>query len=119
MWQSFEGVARTYDAKWAVFDIFYEDKDEEVNFLELGDILIMGKEFGDKIEQKGLTRTEVIAKMGEEALIAAVAEEAMASHGRTYYSEGRPQRRVTFDDDVHPCAFDDEGDRDGTSLYAG
>jgi hypothetical protein len=99
------GQVRAYDAKRAVFDILYEDKDEEeVDFLELGDILIMVKEFGDKDDHKGLTRAEVIAKMGEEALIAAVAEEATTSHGRTSYGEDRPQRRVTFDDDVHPCA---------------
>jgi hypothetical protein len=105
VWQSFEGVVRAYDAKRAVFDILYEDKDEEeVDFLELGDILIMVKEFGDKDDHKGLTRAEVIAKMGEEALIAAVAEEATTSHGRSSYGEDRPQRRVTFDDDVHPCA---------------
>jgi hypothetical protein len=105
VWQSFEGVVRAYDAKRAVFDILYEDKDEEeVDFLELGDILIMGKEFGDRDEHKGLTRAEVTAQMGEEALIAAVAEEAMASHGRTSYGEDRPKRRVTFEDNVHPCA---------------
>ena len=40
--QQFEGVVRGYDAKRSVFDILYEDKDEEeVDFLELGDILIM------------------------------------------------------------------------------
>jgi uncharacterized small protein (DUF1192 family) len=105
VWQSFEGVVRAYDAKRAVFDILYEDKDEEeVDFLELGDILIMGKEFGDKDEHKGLTRAEVTAQMGEEALIAAVAEEAMASHGRTSYGEDRPERRVTFEDKMLPCA---------------
>ena len=64
-----------------------------MEFLDLGDTLIMGKEFGDEDEHKGLTRAEVIAKMGEEALIAAVAEEAMASHERTSYGEGRPQRQ--------------------------
>ena len=61
-------------------------------------------EFGDKDEHKGLTRAEVTAQMEEEALIAAVAEEAMASHGRTSYGDGRPKRRVTFKDTVHPCA---------------
>jgi hypothetical protein len=56
VWQRFEGVVRAYNAKRAVFDILCEDKDEEeVDFLELGDILIMGKEFGDKDEHKGLT----------------------------------------------------------------
>jgi hypothetical protein len=55
-------------------------------------------------EHKGLTRVEVTAQMGEEALIAAVAEEAMASHGRTSYGEDRPKRRVTFEDKMHPCA---------------
>jgi hypothetical protein len=40
VWQRFEGVVRGYDAKRSVFDILYEDKDEEeVDFLELGDIL--------------------------------------------------------------------------------
>ena len=34
VWQSFEGVVRVYDAKLAVFDKLYEDKDEEeVDFL--------------------------------------------------------------------------------------
>ena len=61
-------------------------------------------EFGDKDEHKGLTRAEATAQMGEEALIAAVAEEAMASHGRTSYGEDRPKRRVTFENNVHPCA---------------
>ena len=62
VWQRFEGVVRAYDAKRAVFDILYEDNDEEeVDFLELGDILIMGKEFGDKNEHKGMTRAEVSA----------------------------------------------------------
>ena len=95
----FKGVVRAYDAKRAVFDIIYEDDDEEqVDFLELGDILIMGKEFGDKNEHKGMTRAEVTAQLGKEALIAAVAEEAMASHGRTSHGEERPKRRVTFED---------------------
>ena len=108
VWQPFEGVVRSYDAKRAVFDILYEDSDEEeVDFLELGEILIMGKEFGDKEEHKGLTRAEVTARMGEEALIAAVAEEAMASHGRTSYGEDRPRRRVTFEEKEHPCAHVD------------
>ena len=31
--------------------------EEEVDYLELSDILIMGKEFGDKDEHKGLTRS--------------------------------------------------------------
>jgi hypothetical protein len=105
VWQRFEGVVRGYDAKRSVFDILYEEKDEEeVDFLELGDILIMDKEFGDKDEHKGLTRAEVTAQMGEKALLAAVAEEAMASHGRTLYGEDRPKWRVTFKDTVHPCA---------------
>ena len=95
----------TYDANRAVFDILYEDNDEEeVDFLELGDILIMGKEFGDKDEHKGMKRAEVTAQLGKEALIAAVAEEAMASHGRTSHGEERPKRRVTFEDNLHPCA---------------
>ena len=95
--QPFEGKVRSYEAKRGVFDILYEDKDEEeVDFLELGDILIMDPEFGDKTEHKGMTRVEVTEKMGEEALIAAVAEEAMASHGRTSYGEDRPRRKVKF-----------------------
>jgi hypothetical protein len=105
VWQRFEDVVHAYDAKRAVFDILYEDNDEEeVDFLELGDILIMGKEFGDKNEHKGMTRAEVTAQLGKEALLAAVAEEAMASHGRTSYGEERPKRRVTFEDNLHPCA---------------
>jgi len=100
-----EGVVRAYDAKRAVFDILYEDNDEEeVDFLELGDILIMGKEFGDKDEHKGMKRAEVTAQLGKEALIAAMAEEAMASHGRTSYGEERPERHVTFEGNLHPCA---------------
>ena len=85
-------MVRAYDAKRAVFDILYEDNDEdEVDFLEPGDILI---EFGDKDEHQGLTRAEVIAEMGEEALIAAMAEEVLDAHGRTFYSEDRPDRRA-------------------------
>jgi hypothetical protein len=117
VWERFEGVVRSYDAKRAVFDILYDDKDEEeVDFLELGDILIMGKEFGDKDEHKGKTRAEVTAQMGEEALIAAVAEEAMASHGRTSYSEDRPKRHVTFEGNMHPCAHC--GTKTSTSIPA-
>jgi hypothetical protein len=105
VWQPFGGVVRAYDAKRAVFDILYEDNDEEeVDFLELGDILIMGKEFGDKDEHQGRTRAEVIAEMGEEALIAAMAEEVLDAHGKTFYGEDRPNKRVTFEDSMHPCA---------------
>ena len=58
----------------------------------------MGKEFGDKDEHQGRTRAEVIAEMGEEALIAAMAEEVLDAHGKTFYGEDRPNKRVTFED---------------------
>jgi len=90
------GKVRSYDAKRGVFDILYEDKDEEeVDFLQLGEILIMDPMFGDKEEHRGMTRAEVIDKVSEEVLIAAVAEEAMGSHGRSSYAEDR-KRQVTF-----------------------
>ena len=90
VWQPFGGVVRAYDAKRTVFDILYEDNDEEeVDFLELGDILIMGKEFGDKDEHQGLTRAEVIAEMGEEELVAAMAEEVLDAHGKKDFLRGR------------------------------
>ena len=100
--EPFEGKVRSYDVKREVFDILYEDKDEEeVDFLELSDILIMDPKFGDKAEHKGKTRREVNEELGEEALIAAVAEEAMASHGRTSYGEDRPGRKsVSFADEI-------------------
>ena len=99
--QSFEGKVRSYDAKRGVFDILYEDNDEEeVEFLELGEILIMDPKFGDKAQHKGMTRAEVVDKVCEEALTAAVAEEAMCSHGRSAYADDRPKRQVKFDDSV-------------------
>ena len=72
----FLGKVVGYSAKRQIFEIGYEDGDgEDLDFVQMTDILIMGEEYGDPEENWGRTRTEMAMALTFAAVLATMWEE--------------------------------------------
>jgi hypothetical protein len=68
--RSFEGKVKSYNEKRQLFRVQYDldGEYEEMDFHELMQVLLMGKQFGDPKFHWGKTRAEVIEEIKVEAL---------------------------------------------------
>jgi hypothetical protein len=92
MWESMEGVVKSYSPMRVLFKVTYVDDDwEELDFEELQMILIMGVPYGDSEHDSGKTRPELNDLMTFEALLTEIQDDQI-------------QNKIKMTDDcTYPC----------------